>query len=265
MKTAEFAEFCGSSRDTLLWYDKNDILKPAVVGENGYRYYEAEQFFRYDLITILKQTGNSIKEIKAFLEGYDLHTLKAQFTRKNDALTKRIAQLTRTKRLLDEICACVDTAGSCQCGVPFLVDLPEAALAVTEVSPEGGWFFDKEGKRVREHLKAYAEREGVIRYPFGSVVSAEALLSGVFVEKQFFFPAEDGARGNIIHRKAGRYVQIFHKGGFGNAMDTLRVALAFIRTEGLRLAGDIYEYDLLTFLFANSEDESIVQFFLPVA
>ena len=42
-KTAEFAALCGVRKDTLLHYDHIGLLKPQWVGENGYRYYAAQQ------------------------------------------------------------------------------------------------------------------------------------------------------------------------------------------------------------------------------
>ncbi len=264
MKIAEFAEFCGISRDTLLWYDKNNILKPAVVGENGYRYYRMEQFFRYDLISILKQTGSSLKEIKVFLKERNLYSLQTLFVEKEKALEKYIAELVKKKTLLDKINASIALASTCTCGVPELVTLPDAVLAVTEVSPEDGWFSDNEGEKVCEHLRNYAHKEEVIRYPLGSVVSANAILNGQFIEKGFFFPAKDGTEENIVRRKAGEYVQIFHKGSLDNVMATMHIALDFIKSKGLQIIGDIYEYDLLTFLVTNSEEDFIFQFLFPV-
>ena len=66
-KISEFAAMCGISRDTLLYYDKIGILKPSFVAENGYRYYTAGQFCTVDIISILKESGSSLKEIEEYL------------------------------------------------------------------------------------------------------------------------------------------------------------------------------------------------------
>lgn len=36
---SQFAQMCGVSRQTLIYYDREGIFSPQVVGENGYRYY----------------------------------------------------------------------------------------------------------------------------------------------------------------------------------------------------------------------------------
>ena len=56
-KTAEFAALCGVRKDTLLHYDHIGLLKPQWVGENGYRYYAAQQLRTYDLIAALRRLG----------------------------------------------------------------------------------------------------------------------------------------------------------------------------------------------------------------
>jgi len=50
MTAAEFAAFCGVTKDTLLWYDKQGILKPAAKGANGYRYYSFRQFYLHSAV-----------------------------------------------------------------------------------------------------------------------------------------------------------------------------------------------------------------------
>lgn len=64
LTTGEFARFCGVSKDTLIYYDRQDILKPRHVSENGYWRYLPEQLYEFDFISILKETGSSLTEIK---------------------------------------------------------------------------------------------------------------------------------------------------------------------------------------------------------
>ena len=40
LKTAEFAKMCHTTKDTLIFYDRIDVFKPAFVDSKKYRYYE---------------------------------------------------------------------------------------------------------------------------------------------------------------------------------------------------------------------------------
>ena len=39
LTTGAFAELCGTKKGTLLFYDKEGLLKPKCISENGYRHY----------------------------------------------------------------------------------------------------------------------------------------------------------------------------------------------------------------------------------
>lgn len=48
--SGEFAKFCNTTKDTLFHYDDINLLKPAKIATNGYRYYSANQAFLFDMI-----------------------------------------------------------------------------------------------------------------------------------------------------------------------------------------------------------------------
>lgn len=64
IKTAEFAKICGTTKETIFYYDKTDLLKPVHVSEKGYRYYALTQSDQFYAIQELRHLGLSLKEIK---------------------------------------------------------------------------------------------------------------------------------------------------------------------------------------------------------
>ena len=67
-----FAKLCGCTTQTLRYYDRTGILKPARVDEwTGYRYYEEEQALQFVKIKNLQQADFSIEEIRDLLPGDD--------------------------------------------------------------------------------------------------------------------------------------------------------------------------------------------------
>ncbi len=87
-KISELAQLSGVSPRTLRYYDEIGLLKPAQVGENGYRTYDGEQVNRLQEILFYRQLGMPLEEIKEVLtaSAYDreqslkqhLSTLKQQ-------------------------------------------------------------------------------------------------------------------------------------------------------------------------------------------
>jgi DNA-binding transcriptional MerR regulator len=62
--TGQFADMHGVNKRTLMYYDSIGLLKPAVVKENGYRYYTLRQALVFDAILLLRELRVPLKEIK---------------------------------------------------------------------------------------------------------------------------------------------------------------------------------------------------------
>lgn len=64
LSTGEFARMCNVSKELLIHYDKVGLLKPKVIGKNGYRYYSLKQLYLMDAIRFFLDTGMSMKEVR---------------------------------------------------------------------------------------------------------------------------------------------------------------------------------------------------------
>ena len=71
LTSGDFAALCGATKETLRHYKDLGLLLPAHRGENGYFYYDAEQFYDYYAIAIFRQTGTPLEEIRRCLRGQD--------------------------------------------------------------------------------------------------------------------------------------------------------------------------------------------------
>ncbi|MBB1068899.1 MerR family transcriptional regulator [Limosilactobacillus sp. RRLNB_1_1] len=64
LKTMEFAKLVGTTRRTLIFYDEKDIFKPVTVSPAGYRYYDYDQIYSFEMINSLREAGLSLEQIK---------------------------------------------------------------------------------------------------------------------------------------------------------------------------------------------------------
>ena len=71
LTSGAFARLCGTTKETLRHYKNVGLLRPAHQGENGYFYYDAGQFYDFYAVTIFRQTGTPLEEIRRCLEGQD--------------------------------------------------------------------------------------------------------------------------------------------------------------------------------------------------
>ncbi len=70
MKTAEFAHFCRTTKDTLIHYDRIGILQPAQITDAGYRLYRPEKFFFFSVIALLQQADMSLADIRSITRSH---------------------------------------------------------------------------------------------------------------------------------------------------------------------------------------------------
>lgn len=91
----EVSQLSGVSVRTLHYYDEIDLLKPSMVAENGYRYYNHDAIIRLQEILLYRELDFPLKQIKELVsqDGYD----KAQ------ALKDQIQFLELKKSRLDAI------------------------------------------------------------------------------------------------------------------------------------------------------------------
>lgn len=73
----QLATMSGVSVRTLHWYDEKDILKPAFIAENGYRFYTEEQVLRLQQILFYKELGFSLERINVLVAQEDFDKIKA--------------------------------------------------------------------------------------------------------------------------------------------------------------------------------------------
>lgn len=78
----QFAQLHEINKKTLMWYDEIGLLKPAIIKENGYRYYTYQQSYLLEIILMLRELNVSIPDIQNFLENRTASILEKLFAEK---------------------------------------------------------------------------------------------------------------------------------------------------------------------------------------
>lgn len=97
----ELAKTAGITRRTLHYYDEIGLLKPSRIGDNGYRYYGEDALLRLQQILLYRELDIPLADIQAIMGRRDFDVLRALETHR-DELSRRIAQLERLKRTVDD-------------------------------------------------------------------------------------------------------------------------------------------------------------------
>ncbi len=101
LSIGEAADRLGVSARTLRWYDEIGLVKPTIVGENGYRYYDDPALALLQQVLFYRELGLPLKEIGALLQAPDAARRKALESHRQLLMLKR-AQLDDLLRLVDD-------------------------------------------------------------------------------------------------------------------------------------------------------------------
>ena len=90
---SEMASLFNVSRQTLIYYDKIGLFKPAVVNDRGYRFYSPTQIPFMRLICMLRDLGLELDEIDRLVSTFDIGEMTDQLRARVEALDADIAEL----------------------------------------------------------------------------------------------------------------------------------------------------------------------------
>ena len=101
LSISEMAEIHGITRQTLIYYDKIDLFKPAITEENGYRYYSTLQIPLLREICFLRSIGMPLDDIRKNNTEKNSNTMIELLDNQNEKLKEQISKLTRQQQMLE--------------------------------------------------------------------------------------------------------------------------------------------------------------------
>ena len=257
LTSGAFAALCGTTKETLRHYKDIGLLSPAHQGDNGYFYYDVEQFYDFYAISIFRQTGTSLEEIRRCLRGQNAaQTL--------DLLREQRGRLEAERQKLERMDFVLSSA---------LRNLEFGP--VMDMVPQTAWFD-------AEHLLALPveELEGLMP----STASEDEMLIAVLercqalcgqygIQTDFQLgaihqPGERGGPGAISHlytrikekadfpyymeKPAGNYLYLCCRGRW-DISEGYAALKSYIQERGLEITGNFYACDLAGFILNSVE------------
>lgn len=118
-KVTDFAKMCGVTPRTLKYYEERELLSPAYVGENGYRYYSFTQMDEVSAILLFRDYGFSLEEIKTIMEQDDLSGIEQRMNMMLSIIREQKKKLEEQAKNIRYTCAQVAQANK-HLGKPFV-------------------------------------------------------------------------------------------------------------------------------------------------
>lgn len=267
---SELARFFNISSQTLRYYDKIGLYKPAYVDkETGYRYYSYEQFFSLSLIIQLKKLNFSLQDIQKYLDVKNSSYLEKILENEQTVIEQQIEELQRLKEknqyMLKKIRLSRDVNRD----------------SVIEVREEKERYeyqvhINFEMKDLYQYIKLMYEsclrglpadhgvehNEVVLRIDRKNLKQKKFKVYnsiGIFINRD---DMDHQSGCDII--KAGTYATGYHVGAYETIHHAYNRIYTYIVENGYKIAGDSLEFAIISISLTDNKDEFITEIQIPV-
>ncbi|WP_051254734.1 MerR family transcriptional regulator [Halobacillus kuroshimensis] len=225
LSTGEIAKLCQINKKTLFYYDQIDLLKPAVIESNGYRYYTADQIDLLSKIKALQSVGFTLLEIKKQLSAHDISSGIATLHQQKGKIREKINELVRTENhLYQKIMELehYDTTGNHRV---FLQDYDEEYLYLDQTT-------STEGSMTNFLLDGYH---------FGMILNVSS--SSEEIEMRKYQKVDHCTKGNDRKEK-GTYAGVYFTAQDHNILSNAVKAMSMLHNHGHQLCGPFFLQDV---------------------
>lgn len=262
--TGEFAKLLEVNKDTLLYYDKIDLFKPAGTFDNGYRYYTFDQFDQFSAIQSLRAVDLPIKELKKYFSAPNIEDLQKLANTQREKVATEIQKLQDIQQFLEHTVALTKEMKEIEIGKVEIKSLPAEPIVYSEKKFD--WTQPLE--EMYEQTTPFLKRLGVkSTAAYGVVYSKEEFLSTNFMEPEsetscyLFCQTEDAS---AIMKPAGDYAIIYHQGTYEDIVTIYETLFTYLKNAQLEVDGNIYEEYLLHSIATKEENEYVTKISVKV-
>ncbi len=257
----ELSKYQNISKQTLIFYDKLGLFKPAFVDpNNGYRYYSASQLDELDTILILKKCGLSLQRIQELLSHYttesSLKVLKGQL----GVIDRKMEDLRLIRSRLAQRCSQLENAElHKEKEGPHMAKIPIQWILTKPVEPP---YTLREVSIATKQCFAQAFQEKLpIFFQSGVSVPLERIQNGHYTEASLaFLPTEKTDRAQNIQRlPEGLCAVTYHRGDYMSIGRSYEMLLTFCQEQQLKIISDSYEFCVNDYITTGDESEYLTK------
>lgn len=269
LTSGTFAALCGTTKETLRHYKDIGLLSPARQGDNGYFYYDVEQFYDFFAISIFRRTGTPLEEVRRCLRGQDTAGTLVQLRGRRTRLETERRRLEQMEFMLSgmirglELGTVLDmTPRVLRFEREHLLAVPAEELA-QELDPAAGEdaLLIAVLERCRELCRRYGlcsnYQMGAIHRPGRDAVPATISHLYTRIQEKADFPY-------YLEKPAGKYLCLCCRGRWdiSEGYDALR---RYVEGEGIQTDGSVYACDLAGFILNGVEENAATLFSVRLA
>ncbi|SHI80480.1 MerR family transcriptional regulator [Parasporobacterium paucivorans] len=266
---SEMSQIHDISRQTLIYYDKINLFRPAFVDENGYRYYSSMQIPLLKEICFLKSIGVKLEDIKETTTGESTDDTMKLLDDQQNKIDEQIGLMQIQKKQIQERVSIYKSASeySQEFNKPTIEYFPERHAI---------WIPWTEGVYTRTELHNALLKIWNFTSTFGYLPSRRwgAVLFAEHLESEnplhvaggcTFVPNDMTITENTLIFPEGKYV-CMSKYGMPYEFSHVKKLVRWIYENGYKITGNIYDECIMDAIFyGNDREVDFCQLQIPIA
>lgn len=261
--TGEFAKLFGIKKQTLFHYDEIGLFSPALIKENGYRYYSYRQLYTFTMILTLKNLRMPLKEIKTYLDTRTPETYIQLLEEKLSEVDTAIANLTKIKNRLTTATQNTTLALSTEHAKTVLVEQEEEYLiASSDLSSATHKEFSY---YMLEYLQFFDKYALTTYDSLGALIKFQDIANGLQdCFTSLYAKTQDTTIPSVIVKPKGLYAITYHHGSFETTHETYKKILEFIQRHHLEVGEFFYEDYLIDDITSCNPSDFVTRIMIEV-
>lgn len=265
LKISEFAALSGISRSKLIFYNNIGLLCPKMIDEtNKYRYYSYRQLDIANIITVLREIGMSLNEIKSYLSQRSPQALDATLSKQREYLEDQISNLKEIQDMIDIRLNMTRSSFNISTDQIQLETHPEENLFLGSQLPK-----TNNPMEIWNYLPDFYElcmKENVlIGFPMRTLVLQETIQSENWNQPAFFYYClpKDRYPTNSV-KPQGTYLVGYTNTDYSCTDALYKKLISYMELNNLVICGNAYEEFLLDETSVSNPDNYLLRIAIQV-
>lgn len=262
LTTGKFAKIVGTKKHVLFHYDQIGLFKPYLINEKGYRFYSYHQYDTFRAITLLKNLGMSLEDIKNYLDGRNSTNLLQLLEIKQQEVALEIKKLHNINKTIMSMQA-ITKEGLNQTDLNIHIEHKPKRYLLLSVDMHKSSDYDY--IRFMQEYTSFISTNHIRYEEFvGLLNTVDNLKLGLYSHYTHLYTVVKHPMKNTLIQEASDYLCAYHNGPYETLEHTYQTLMDYAHQHQLQLGNYSFEDYLIAELAEKDETNFVTKISIEI-